>query len=66
MSHKLQMNISTREYLRPKEAQSLLGIGNTKFWNLVKQGYLNTIKPCGPQSRLVYIKRSDIDRFING
>lgn len=55
-----------REYLRPKEVQSLLGIGNTKFWNLVKQGYISTSKPFGPKSRIVYVKRSDIDRFMNG
>ncbi|GAB3219494.1 helix-turn-helix transcriptional regulator [Spirosoma arcticum] len=62
----MPMNLTQRDYLRPKEVQTLLGIGNTKFWNLVKQGYIAIIKPEGPTSKLVYVKRTDIDRFMSG
>jgi hypothetical protein len=32
----------------PKRAQQILGVGNTKFWELVKTGEIATVK-LGPQ-----------------
>ena len=58
------MESTKNEYYRPREAQKVLKIGNTKFWNLVKSGLIPTVRPFGPNSRLVYVLRSDIDRFM--
>lgn len=58
------MNLNNREYLRPKEVQQLLGIGGTKFWNLVREGYFATTKIGGTKSKLVYVLRSDIDKLF--
>lgn len=58
------MNLNNRDYLRPKEVQHLLGIGNTKFWNLVREGYFATTKIGGSKSKLVYVRRADIDKLF--
>lgn len=37
-------NISDPIFYRPKHARALLGIGNTKFWQLIKAGKLEARK----------------------
>jgi hypothetical protein len=67
-SHSLQSASYTqptdRPLVRPKEAQRLLGIGHTKFWNLVSSGYIEVHRPFGPKSRIVYVKRADLERLV--
>jgi excisionase family DNA binding protein len=50
-----------RRILRPREAQARLGVGHTKFSELVNEGKLRLIR-IGP--RAVGIEESELDTFI--
>ena len=49
----------TGEYLLPSEVCDILKIGKNKFYSLVNQGYLKTIKP-DPKGRKTYVLRSQV------
>jgi excisionase family DNA binding protein len=49
--------------VRPKEAQVRLGIGHTKFYELVSAGRLQLVR-LGP--RVVGIPEHELDAFISG
>lgn len=55
------------DWLTPKDAQSIYRWGKTRFWQLVADGAFPVTRPKAPTgraSRIVYVKRSDIDKFL--
>ncbi|MVM39507.1 helix-turn-helix domain-containing protein [Spirosoma sp. HMF3257] len=57
------------EWLTPKQVQSIFKFGNTRFWQLVKDGAFPVSRPKSPTGRdlrIVRIRRSDVDAFMAG
>lgn len=53
----------TGEYLLPSEVCDILKIGKNKFYSLVNQGFLTTIKP-DPKGRKTYVLRSQVENLF--
>lgn len=53
----------TGEYLLPSEVCDILKIGKNKFYSLVHQGFLKTIKP-DPKGRKTYVLRSQVESLF--
>lgn len=51
------------EYLLPSEVCEILKIGKNKFYSLVNQGFLTTIKP-DPRGRKTYVLRSQVENLF--
>ncbi|MFC5411727.1 helix-turn-helix transcriptional regulator [Larkinella bovis] len=49
------------DWLRPKDVQTLMKIGSTRFWQLVREGAFPVSRPSG---KLVYIRRTDVENFF--
>jgi Helix-turn-helix domain len=54
--------LSEKLVYRPAEAQAALGIKNTKFWQLVKEGHLETRKLGGA----TVVPAESLRRFVDG
>ena len=52
--------IPTGEYLTPKEVCTVLKISGGKFYQLVKDGVLHTLKP-DPNGRKTYVMRKEVE-----
>jgi prophage regulatory protein len=52
-----------KRLLRPAESQARLGIGRTKFWELIKAGKLTRPVRMGPKT--VGHPESEIDEYID-
>jgi predicted DNA-binding transcriptional regulator AlpA len=52
-----------RRILRPKEAQQRLGVGHTRFYEIVRSGQLRLVH-LGP--RAVGVVEDELDAFIGG
>jgi excisionase family DNA binding protein len=51
-----------KRVIRPKEARQRLGVGNTKFYELVNAGRIKLVK-LGP--RAVGVVEDQLDKFID-
>jgi excisionase family DNA binding protein len=52
----------SKKLLRPKVAAERLGVGHSKFWNLVKEGRIKLVR-IGPKS--VAVVDSELDALID-
>jgi predicted DNA-binding transcriptional regulator AlpA len=55
-------DLSAALLLKPRQAQAILNIGNTLFYELVAKGRLPLVKI----GRASFVDRRSIDRFIDG
>lgn len=56
--------LNQKRYLRLSEACDLHGLGTAKLWTWIRAGYFPTFRPEGPNSRVIYVRREDIEKFI--
>lgn len=60
--------IEVSEWLTPAECKRIFKLSNTKFWQLVANGYIKAYRPDPtPNSRLTRFRRSEVERlFLTG
>ncbi|MBO0951584.1 helix-turn-helix transcriptional regulator [Fibrella forsythiae] len=56
--------LDQKPFLRPTEVLELFGISRAKFWAWANADYFPLVRPDGPQGRIVFVRRADIQQFI--
>lgn len=63
-----QTSAHVDEWLTPEDVQRIYKWGKTRFWQLCADRAFEVSRPQSPTGRgirLVYVRRSDVDSFIN-
>lgn len=64
----VQSSTQPDEWLTPDDVKRIYRWGNTRFWQLVKDGAFAVTRPktlTGRNTRIVFVRRSDVDAFLN-
>lgn len=64
MKRKQTLSSPERELIRTTEAQAIFGIGKSKLWSWISQGYFPVFRPDGEKGRTTFVRKSDVTQFI--
>lgn len=54
------------DHVRTSFAMDFLDVGKTKFWSIVARGFIDVIKPEGPNSKIGYVSLAQLRKYKSG